>query len=331
MLPAAILVATLCSCGRRDVDLGGGWFLRETVSSVPEAGGYHRHLLRGSFFSKKTVATNIADYKRYGSDCIVFQPITVEIQFLAGCGSYGPRLIAVATREGDWLFGQEGLEQVLSTAKSDDGIRSTVAVLDEAAIQRFLAAATFEENGARRKVGSGEVVAGLDVAIRDKPLGSKELDIQDENGLTRLARACRDGDVATVSALLSRGANPNIGDRTGQTALIYAAEKPEVVKALVAAGADVNVESRSGNFPLKEAVSTLHCRGRIESCVIAVEALLAAGADPNHRNRFGDLAETYASTDELRSILHDARLKQEQATRANGASDSGGSRELERR
>ncbi len=323
-LAAGFLVAAIWSCGRREADLGGGWYLRETTSGIPEAGGYHRHLLRGSFLSRQVVSKNIADYRRYGRECIVYQPITAEIQFLAACGSDGPRVIAVGEREGDWLLGQDGLEQVLAIEKGEGGVVSTVAVIREEAIRRFLATAGSKRVEAKRKVGSGEVVADLEVAVLRKPLDSRELDAQDENGLTRLARACRDHDASAVSVLLSRGANPNIRDRNGNTPIIFAADRPEILEVLVSAGADVNAESKSGNFPLKEAVSAIHCAGRIEACVVSVKVLLSAGADPAHRNRFGDLADAYTSDEELRAILRDARLQKERSAGSGGKGASSG-------
>ncbi len=320
-LVACLLVASLLSCGRRESDLGGGWFLRVTSSGIPDSGGYHRHLLRGSFLSRQVVARNIADYKRYGRECIIFQPITVEVQFLAACGSNGPRLVAVGERQGSWVLGADGLEQTLGTENGEEGVVATVAVIGEAAIQKFLTTAESARAESRKMVGSGEVESGVEVVFLKKPVNRKELDAQDENGQSRLARACKADDVVAVAALLKAGADPNIRDRNGNTPLTFVAQKPDFVQALVTAGADVNAESRSGNFPLKEAVSPNHCQGRVESCVVAVKLLLSAGADPGHRNRFGDFAETYASTDELRELLREARLKNERASGARGKSD----------
>jgi hypothetical protein len=89
--------------------------------------------------------------------------------------------------------------------------------------------------------------------------GGETLDDPDE---TELMRAAAQEDLKTVQQLLSaaKGANVNaVGvnalsvnalDQTGQTALILACRNPkanpEVVKALLAAGADVNLRSRTG-------------------------------------------------------------------------------------
>ena len=89
--------------------------------------------------------------------------------------------------------------------------------------------------------------------------GGETLDDPDE---TELMRAAAQEDLKTVQQLLSaaKGANVNspgpnaLGvnalDQTGQTALILACRNPkanpDVVKALLAAGADVNLRSRTG-------------------------------------------------------------------------------------
>jgi len=92
--------------------------------------------------------------------------------------------------------------------------------------------------------------------------GGETLEDPDE---TDLMRAAARGDLKTVQQLLSAatGANVNAGvnalninalDQSGQTALILACRNPkanpDVVKALLAAGADVNLRSRAGYTPL---------------------------------------------------------------------------------
>jgi hypothetical protein len=92
--------------------------------------------------------------------------------------------------------------------------------------------------------------------------GGETLEDPDE---TNLMRAAGREDLKTVQQLLSAatGANVNAGvnalninalDQSGQTALILACRNPkanpDVVKALLAAGADVNLRSRAGYTPL---------------------------------------------------------------------------------
>ena len=88
--------------------------------------------------------------------------------------------------------------------------------------------------------------------------GGETLDDPDE---TDLMRAASQEDLKTVQRLLSgtRGASVNALDQTGQTALILACQNPkanpDVVKALLAAGADVNLRSRSGYTALTWALA----------------------------------------------------------------------------
>ena len=78
---------------------------------------------------------------------------------------------------------------------------------------------------------------------------------------TALMRAAAQEDLKTVQQLLSGAtrAEVNALDQGGQTALILACENskanPEVVKALLAAGADVNLRSRNGYAALTWALA----------------------------------------------------------------------------
>jgi hypothetical protein len=82
-------------------------------------------------------------------------------------------------------------------------------------------------------------------------LGDGGLTLEDPSE-TDLMRAASQEDLKAVQGLLATPANGNLNalDQTGQTALILACENPkanpDVVKALLAAGADVNLRSRSG-------------------------------------------------------------------------------------
>lgn len=97
----------------------------------------------------------------------------------------------------------------------------------------------------RIKVG-GIIPVAWPVALGS---GGETLEDPDE---TPLMRAAADGDLKTVRQILSTGAEANVNalDQAGQSALILACQiqkaNPEVVKALLSAGADVNLRSRNG-------------------------------------------------------------------------------------
>jgi hypothetical protein len=88
--------------------------------------------------------------------------------------------------------------------------------------------------------------------------GGETLEDPDE---TDLMRAAAQEDLKTVQRILSAGGSTNVNalDQTGQTALIIACQNPkaspEVVKALVAAGADVNLRSRNSYTALTWALA----------------------------------------------------------------------------
>jgi ankyrin repeat protein len=89
-----------------------------------------------------------------------------------------------------------------------------------------------------------------------------------------------------VEALLSAGADINIPNTHGETALFYAAQQREIVEALLSAGARVDFPNNRGETALFYAVQS----GRIES----IKALLQAGADINFHNKRGETALFYA-------------------------------------
>lgn len=88
--------------------------------------------------------------------------------------------------------------------------------------------------------------------------GGETLDDPDE---TTLMHAAVQGDLKAVKQLLSMttGAGVNALDQGGQSALILACQSPktnaDVVKALIAAGADVNLRSRNGYTALTWALA----------------------------------------------------------------------------
>lgn len=88
--------------------------------------------------------------------------------------------------------------------------------------------------------------------------GGETLDDPDQ---TDLMRAAAHEDLKGVQQLLSATSNTNVNalDQTGQTALIIACQNPkaspDVVKALLAAGADVNLRSRNGYTALTWALA----------------------------------------------------------------------------
>ncbi|KDQ10756.1 hypothetical protein BOTBODRAFT_115319 [Botryobasidium botryosum FD-172 SS1] len=113
-------------------------------------------------------------------------------------------------------------------------------------------------------------------------------------GDTALHFASRDGRVSTVRVLLASGADPNIRDSSGQTALRRALgnddRRTEVVSSLLKAGADVDVEDTEAvslllqgaailNVADDTGATLLHYTSRRSSPSVN-RLLLDLGADP---------------------------------------------------
>ena len=91
----------------------------------------------------------------------------------------------------------------------------------------------------------------------------------------RLADAAERQGSAAVRALLADGADPNLGQPDGATALHWAAHwnDLQMVEALLGAGANPNAVNELGVVPL--------ARAALNASAEVGQALLGAGADPN--------------------------------------------------
>lgn len=137
--------------------------------------------------------------------------------------------------------------------------------------------------------------------------------------LTPLMQATIVGDASKVAQLVGEGKNVNEKDKLGNTALMHAAgvhvlnserrvkadgkniqsqENTNIVKLLLKAGDDPNVENQNGATPLTAAI--FHGR------VATVTVLAKSGADVNRINVFGYTPLMYASMhcfDDIAAIL----------------------------
>ena len=92
-----------------------------------------------------------------------------------------------------------------------------------------------------------------------------------------------------VELLLARGAQPNMKNETGATALIIAARNNHaaITQALLRRGATVNATDRQGRTALMHAAEMGHA--------VTVRTLLSNGADPRLANNKGWTALKYAA------------------------------------
>lgn len=109
------------------------------------------------------------------------------------------------------------------------------------------------------------------------------------------SRGDRGGNVERVRGLIERGANVNVTNHKGQTALHCAAKAGfvDIVALLLAHGAHVDAVDVNGETPLGTALrSTAKDKMRL---MAVVEELLAVGADPYHVDRQGRTPAEIAS------------------------------------
>jgi len=112
-----------------------------------------------------------------------------------------------------------------------------------------------------------------------------------------LLLAVRSGNPAGVQAELVKGADVNLPDKDGFSALMfsvmYGYVKAEIVNSLFAHGANVNAQTKDGMTALMFASGA----GSGGAGVQAVKMLLDHGADPNIKNGSGNTAMYFAAPD----------------------------------
>jgi len=148
-----------------------------------------------------------------------------------------------------------------------------------------------------------------------------ELELEDNNPL---CNAAYNGQAGSVLWLLGKGANANFSFKnTGENALHYTISKTsemqartEIVKALIAAGTDVNKKTEKGKSTLcfmrdafLKAETPLH-RAAAYGNEEIIRSLLVAGADVKTKDANGDTALSWGSwylrdTNILRLLLYD--------------------------
>jgi ankyrin repeat protein len=119
-------------------------------------------------------------------------------------------------------------------------------------------------------------------------------------GSTPLMYAALYGDTASMRQLLDKGANPNLPNAAGATALMWAVDDEEKTRLLLQAGADPSARSGEGRTAL------IIAAGRFGSSPV-VKLLLDHGADPSAVSSQGQSAASAAAragdADALRILI----------------------------
>lgn len=117
----------------------------------------------------------------------------------------------------------------------------------------------------------------------------------DKNGYTALHRASHCGDIQIVKTLIAAGADINAKTQENVTPLLIsidmACPKPEITMALLRGGADVNVAEAGGDTAIVIAAT--------ESSFDVMRELLQRGANPNAQGIGGETALHYAAMNDL--------------------------------
>src|SRR5438270_837697 len=112
------------------------------------------------------------------------------------------------------------------------------------------------------------------VLMKVEPRNRTALNDRDSVGATPLMHAAFEGSPASMKLLLEAGADPNLANYRGATALLWAVDDLAKVRLLVDHGAKPDVRTSEGTTPL---LAGAMFRG----CTPVLRALLDAGADPN--------------------------------------------------
>jgi ankyrin repeat protein len=132
--------------------------------------------------------------------------------------------------------------------------------------------------------------------------GGAEVNIKDDRGITPLMYAAWVGSADAMKLLLDRGADPNLTNSSGSTALMMAVTELPKVRLLVERGADVNIATPRGRTALLLAALS-------EPSADIVRLLLAAGANAKAVDAFQTTtlnAAAYGNDTETVRMLIDA-------------------------
>jgi ankyrin repeat protein len=133
----------------------------------------------------------------------------------------------------------------------------------------------FKDNNLSKQVNTAEILNILD--------SLENIDLRDSDERTPLINAACYNQQSILENLIKRGADINLQDKIGCTALHASAKNGfiEIAKILLSFGAKVDLIDKYGNTPLSDAVFYSNGTGEL------IKLLLSYGADKNLKNFSG--------------------------------------------
>lgn len=189
----------------------------------------------------------------------------------------------------------------LTSTADESALMEAVSVENEKLVKMLIAAGAnvnYKDSEARTaysyaaKSGNKNLKKILVENGADPTLGVRKY--QDEYGESAFFQAAADGRTDVVEAMLADGMNVNAVNTGGMSALMRATED-STVDSLLDAGADVNLKDNAGFTALIWAAAFRRKNH--------VEKLLAAGSDVNAQTADGKTALDFATDAEIRKIL----------------------------
>lgn len=131
-----------------------------------------------------------------------------------------------------------------------------------------------------------------------------DLNYTDKNGCTAIFGAAINGHPSILSTLMKNGANPDIQNNIGRTALCHITQASEVTLSNILKD---TIHQHDKN---KDSSERIHPSVRHDNQIACLKVLLAEGADPTIPDDYGKTPVDYASSPDIQKLIEAATLRQ---------------------